>query len=291
MLQRDQRKKGRILARCMLWPGLIGVVTFYVFPFFLTVYYSVLHDPFEKQFVGLDNYRDLLQNAVFRLAVRNTVRFSALAVPLAVGLALGLALALERRIPGKSRFRTALLSPLMAPIASVVLIWKILFHQNGTVNRLLATLSVNGPDWLYSSWGVLVIVLLFLWKNLGYDLVLFMAAISHIPAETVEAARIDGAGAWRTFWCIKWRYLLSTTLFVSILTLANSFKVFREVYMLSGNYPYEELYMLQHFMNNMFRTLNYPYLSAATVLMTLVIGGVLAVLFYFEGRAQRSIEE
>ena len=283
---------GRTLpARALLWPSALGVALFYLLPFGLILYYSLVDNAFDQTFVGLDNYRELLHNAAFLRAAKNTALFSALAVPGAVGLSLLLSLGLANKIPGESKFRTALLSPLTVPVASVVLIWQILFHHNGAVNRLLAALGTEGPDWLRSGWGLLVVALLFWWKNLGYNMVLFTAAVSRIPPEVVEAAKMDGAGPWRLFWRVKWHYLASTALFVGILSLANSFKVFREVYLLSGNYPSEDLYLLQHYMNNMFRTLNYPRLSAAAAVMALVIGGVLAVLFFFEGRMERSLEE
>lgn len=224
------------------------------------------------------------------MAVKNTASFSVIAVPLAVVLALGLALLLEARIPGKSQFRTFFLSPMMVPVASIVLIWQVLFHYNGVVNQWLAVFGAGAIDWLKSDQAQIVVILLFLWKNLGYNMILFMASLSNIPRDLLEVADIEAATPWYKFVRIKLRYLSPTILFVTILSLINSFKVFREIYLLTGNYPYETLYMLQHFMNNTFQSLDYQKLSAAAVLMAVVMVGIIAVLFITEDRFGRDVE-
>lgn len=289
--QRSSRFCDAFLRRALLWPSVAGVALFFVLPFGIILYYAVIDNAFSHQFVGMANFKALFQNKSFLLAAKNTVEFSLVAVPLAVALSLALAAALECRIPGKSKLRAFFLSPMMVPVASVVLIWQVLFHQNGAVNEFLALFGIEGADWLRSGWDKAVLTLLFLWKNLGYNMVLFMAALSCVPREVVEAAHIDGAGGWRTFWHIKLRYLSPTILFVTILSLANSFKIFREVYLLSGSYPSKGLYMLQHFMNNVFRSLDYQKLSAAAIVMLVAMGLVLAGLFWVEGRVGKDVEE
>lgn len=279
-------------AHILLYPGLAGVLLFFVLPFSLILRYSLVENNFSNEFVGLQQYRDLLQNAAFQLAARNTVWFSAIAVPLTVALALLVALALNCRLPAQGWLRSVLLSPLMVPTASVLLVWQLLFDQNGAVNHLLSLFSLPAVAWLRTAgFDRAVVVLLFLWKNLGYNVLLFSAALTHVPTAPLEAARIDGAGAWRRFWYIRWRYLTPTAMFVTVLTLANSFKIFREVYLLTGDYPSEGLYMLQHFMNNMFRTLNYSKLSTATVVTMIAVTAVLAVLLWLEDRFGREVEE
>ena len=278
-------------AYVLLYPGMLGVLLFFVAPFLVIVHYSLVDNNFAANFVGLQNYCELLQNKAFRLAAYNTVWFSAVAVPLTVGLALLISLALNCRLPARALFRIVLLSPLMLPSVSVLLVWQLLFDQSGAVNQLLSFFSLPALSWLRTAgFDRAVVILLFLWKNLGYNVLLFSAALSHIPTAPLEAAHIDGAGAWRRFWCIQWRYLTPTVLFVTILTLANSFKIFREVYLLTGDYPGEGLYMLQHFMNNMFRSLDYQKLSAATVVLTLVVTMVLVLLLWLEDRFGREVE-
>ena len=274
-----------------LSPSLLGVATFYIIPFFVIIYYSLISGPINPRFVFLDNFVRLFQNDAFRTASSNTLKFSVVAVPLAVVLSLLIALMLETRIPMKSYFRTFFLSPLMVPVASVVLIWQVLFHPNGAINEFIMIFGASGIDWMQSEHSQFVVVVLFLWKNLGFNMILFMAALSNIPRELLETADVEGAGPFSKFFHIKIRYLSPTLLFVTILSLINSFKVFREVYLLTGDYPYGDLYMLQHFMNNIFRALDYQRLAAAAVVMTIVMIIIILTLFIAENRFGRDVEE
>ncbi|MGX8699404.1 MAG: carbohydrate ABC transporter permease, partial [bacterium] len=178
---------------------------------------------------------------------RNTAVFAATAVPLAVVLSLSLALMLEANIPAKSQFRTFFLSPMMVPVASIVLIWQVIFSKNGVLNDFIALFGMDKIDWFKSDHAQWVVVALFLWKNVGYFMILFMSALANIPTELLEVADVEGASPFYKFFAIKLRYLSPTVLFVTILSLINSFKIFREVYLLTGDYPYETLYTLQHF--------------------------------------------
>ena len=287
-----RREHRRDLARslCFLSPSLLGVGVFFIVPFGVVVYYSLIDGVSTHNFVALENFRKLFQNSAFLLAGRNTLSFSAIAVPLAVILPIVLALLLEARIPLKSQFRTFFLSPMMVPVASVVLIWQVLFNYNGTINEFMQLFGWKRIDWLQSDYSQIVVTLLFLWKNLGYNMILFMAGLANIPRELLEVADVEGASEWYKFFAIKLRYLSPTLLFVTILSLINSFKVFREVYLLTGNYPYEKLYMLQHFMNNTFKSLDYQKLSAAAVVMAIVMVVLIALLFRVEDWFGKDVE-
>ena len=293
----DREKEKRKLKRqdfmrslCFLSPSLIGVGVFFIVPFGVVVYYSMIDGVGSRNFVFLENFIKLFNNSAFVMAAKNTLQFSAIAVPLAVILSIVLALMLECRIPMKSQFRTFFLSPMMVPVASVVLIWQVLFNYNGTINEFLALFDIAKIDWLQSDHCQAVVIILFLWKNLGYNMILFMAGLANIPKELLEVADVEGASEWYKFFAIKLRYLSPTVLFVTILSLINSFKVFREVYLLTGDYPYEKLYMLQHFMNNTFKSLDYQKLSAAAVVMALVMVVLIALLFYAEDKFGKDVE-
>ena len=286
----NDRGKDFLKSMCFLSPSLLGVGIFFILPFCVVVYYSLIDGVGSKNFVFLQNFIKLFYNSAFRLAAKNTLTFSAMAVPLAVVLSLVLALMLECRIPLKSEFRTFFLSPMMVPVASVVLIWQVLFNYNGTVNEFIMLFSAGKVDWLQSQFAPVVVLLLFLWKNLGYNMILFMAALNNIPKELLEVADVEGASEMYKFFAIKLRYLSPTVLFVTILSLINSFKVFREVYLLAGAYPYETLYTLQHFMNNTFDSLDYQKLSAAAVLMALVMVVIIALLFKAEDWFGKDVE-
>ena len=284
------RRRDFLKSLCFLCPSLLGVGLFFIVPFGVVVYYSVIDGVGSRNFVFLDNFIKLFQNSAFRLAAKNTLVFSATAVPLAVVLAIVLALLLECRIPLKSQFRTFFLSPMMVPVASVVLIWQVLFNYNGTINELLALFGVDKIDFLQSQYCQIVVIILFLWKNLGYNMILFMAGIANIPRDLLEVAEIEGASEAYKFFAIKLRYLSPTVLFVTILSLINSFKVFREVYLLAGNYPYEDMYTLQHFMNNTFSSLDYQKLSSAAVVMAIVMVILIALLFAAEDWFGKDVE-
>lgn len=273
---------------CFLSPSLLGVAVFFIVPFGVVVYYSLVDGT--GSFVFLENYEKLRTNSSFLLAVKNTLLFSAAAVPLAVVLSLLLALLLESRIPGKSLFRTFFLSPMMVPVASVVLIWQVLFKEHGAVNEMLAVFGVSGMDWLRSDYNYLVIVLLYLWKNLGYFMILFMSGLANIPKDLLEVADVEGASESYKFFAIKMRYLSPTLLFVLILAIINSFKVFREAYLMAGAYPLGRLYMLQHFMNNTFGSMDYQKLSTAAVYMAIVMVALIALLFGIEWAFGKDVE-
>ena len=273
-----------------LTPSLFGVLLFFLIPFGVVIYYSVVDNPISHQFVFLDNFISVFTNHAFLLAVKNTFTFSFTAVPLVVILSLLTAFALDKAIPGKSKIRTALLSPMMVPIASVILIWQVLFHYNGVVNEVFKYFGQDKIDWFKSAYAQVVIVILFVWKNLGYNMILFMAALSSVPKEIIEVARMESASEWQIFIHIKLRYLSSTILFVTILSLINSFKVFREIYLLTGDYPFDSLYMLQHYMNNMFRSLDYQKLSAAAIIMSLFMILLIGILFLTENHFGKDIE-
>ena len=286
----SDRTKDFLRSLCFLCPSLLGVAVFFIVPFGLVVYYSLIDGVGSKNFVFLNNFIKLFQNSAFRMAAKNTLSFTVIAVPLAVILAMLLALMLEARIPLKSQFRTFFLSPMMVPVASVVLIWQVLFNYNGTINEFLMIFGADKIDWLQSDYCQIVVMLLFLWKNLGYNMILFMAGLANIPKELLEVADVEGAGEGYKFFSIKLRYLSPTVLFVTILSIINSFKVFREVYLLAGDYPYEKLYMMQHFMNNTFKSLDYQKLSAAAVIMAIVMVVLIALLFAAEDWFGKDVE-
>ncbi len=288
---RRERTKDFLRSLCFLSPSFLGVCLFFIVPFVVVVKYAVTDSSAaDAVFVGIDNFKKLMANAAFKLAAKNTLTFSALAVPLSVVLAIVLALMLESRIPMKSAFRSFFLSPMMVPVASIVLIWQVLFNFNGSFNVLIEATGGKAIDWLNSDYAQLVVILLFLWKNLGYNMILFMSGLHNIPKELLEYADVEGASEWYKFWAIKLRYLSPTVLFVTILSLINSFKIFREVYLLAGNYPYQGLYTLQHFMNNMFNSLDYQKLSAAAIIMALVMIVLIALLFIIENWFGKDVE-
>ncbi len=287
-MKETTRKK--LKSAAFLSPSLIGLMVFFVLPFLVVIYYALVDNPINHEFVFLQNFVYVLHNQAFLKAAQNTAVFSAITVPLAVVLSLLLAMLLDSRIPFRSQFRTFFLSPMMVPVASVVLIWQVIFHYNGALNGTLAHFGMNQVDWMKSEYSQIVIGILFLWKNLGYNMILFMAALGNIPRELLEVTALDSSSSFVQFFYIKLRYLSPTILFVTILSLINSFKIFREVYLMTGDYPYDTLYLLQNFMNNTFLSMDYQKLSTAAILMAIVMVGIIGLLFFAENKYGEDVE-
>lgn len=297
----ELRKKRHFRRRLRDWgvftgyltPSLVGVMVFFFMPLLMLVKTSFQKSPTNTDFVGLRNYERVLTNDAFISASKNTLTFALISVPLAVILALFVAMLLNSGLPGKSWFRSFLLNPMMVPVASVVLIWQVFFSYNGVVNGILEELFgfPDKVDWLKSSYAQVVIMLLFVWKNIGYNMVLFLAALNSVPNDILESAEIDGAGPVVKFFKIKLHYISPTFFFVGIMSLINSFKIFREVYLLTGDYPFDNLYMLQHFMNNAFTHLDYSKLSAGAIIMCIVMIIIVGGLFFAESKFDKDVED
>ena len=306
-MKKEEKKKvkkgklsayGRKMARkekrrntLFLMPSFFGVMVFFIVPFLVVVTYAFQDNPINKEYVGITNFINIIKNEAFRLAAFNTLKFSFMAVPLAVVLSLLMAILLDQSIPFASNFRTIFLSPMMIPVASVILVFRVLFDYNGAFNEIIKFFGGSNIDWIKSDFAPFVILALFLWKNLGYNMILFLAGLGTIPREMMEVAYLDSSNAFKLFFMIKIRYLSPTILFVAIMSLINSFKIFREVYLLSGNYPHGSMYTLQHFMNNMFESLDYQKLSSAAIIMSAVMVVIIGILYILENRFGKDLED
>ncbi|SDW15462.1 multiple sugar transport system permease protein [Paenibacillus sp. CF384] len=264
-----------------LAPSLLGFSLFYVIPFVLGVGYSFMNKPTGGVFVGFDNYKDLLLSSSFRRAVVNTLMFTGIGVPTLVAGSLILAILLNRRLWLRNSLQTAFVLPLVVPVASIVMIWQIFVDWNGTLNAWLHALGIPRIDWMNSNSSMMVLVLIYVWKNIGYNMILFLAGLQSIPQSYYETARIEGANGSRQLFSITFVYLTPTMFFVILISIINSFKIFRETYLLAGDYPFDRIYMMQHYMNNMFLSLDIPKLTAAATLMfgciLLLVSGMLAI--------------
>jgi multiple sugar transport system permease protein len=289
--ERREKRRERLVSLAFVSPSLLGILVFFVIPFFVVIYYAFVNNPVQHEFVWFDNFVNLFHNYSFRLAAKNTAIFSVISVPAAVIGALVLACMLNRKIPLRSQIRTCMLSPMMVPVASIVLIWQVVFSYNGALNEVLAHFGIDKIDWMKSDFNRYVVILLYLWKNLGYNMILFLAALSNVPVDIQEMAMLEGAGPVRIFFQIKLRYIFPTILFVTILSLINSMKIFREVYLLTGKYPYDGLYLLQHFMNNTFESMDYQKLSSAALVMAMAMVLVIGLLFLVDSHMGKDVEE
>lgn len=267
-----------------LLPSLVGVLVFYVVPFGYSLWYAVTDNIIDQNFVGLKNFAATLSNSLFRNAAFNSAVFMVVSVPLGMALALVLSICLQKMKKGRVIATMALLLPLVVPSGTIVYFWKVLFGSNGLVNEFLLRLGFSHPWVSQNQWTLGVLVVIFLWKNVSYNIVLFWSGLNWIPKTYYEQMALEGAGTWKQFWNVTWIYLSPTTFVVLLMSIVNNFKVYKEVYMLYGAYPSPDIYMLQHYMNNQFISLNMQKLSSAAYILFLVLGALLLLVFYAQKR-------
>lgn len=267
-------KKESWIPWVLLAPSLTGVGIFILIPFADVVRRSFFN-AVGSEFVGLENYRGVLENEAFRLAAGNTVRFLIVCLPLLLGSSLFFGILLLNTGRKSGILKSGFLLPMAVPAGSVVLFWQLFFDQGGILNEALQKFGVHGPDYMNTpkAFGVLVVV--YIWKNLGYDMILWLSGLLGIPDSLYEAARMDGADGLKCFWHITCPLLIPTAFLTGILSLVNAFKVFREAYMIAGNYPHDSIYMLQHLFNNWFLKLDMQKMTAAAVMLAFILGLIL----------------
>ena len=263
---------------------ILGFAAFYVIPFGITIMKTFSGGMTGFNYVGLDNYKSVLNSEAFHLAAGNTLKFIGVGVPMLLVISLAVALLLNTRLRGADAFRAAYVLPLVLPTASVILVFQILFETGGVINYALTKLGLEPVSFLHSGNAFWVLLLLYLWKNIGYGIILMLADLTQIPKEYYEAAHVDGAGSLICLYRITLPMMVPTFLFVTVISIVGAFKSFREAFALGGAYPDDSIYMLQHFMNNNFAQLNYARLSVAAVLIFLVIFAFVMVLFSRRGK-------
>ena len=192
-------------------------------------------------------------------------------LPLLLELSLGIALLLQNHDKYREILKSTYLTPLAIPAASVVLLWQLLFDNQGLLNGVLNFFHKSGRDWMNENTAFGVLVFSYIWKNLGYDVILWLAGLLGIQESIYEAAKVDGAGAFKTFFYITLPNIKPVAFTIVILSFLNSFKVFREAYLVAGNYPHQSIYLLQHVFNNWFSELSMDKMAAGSVLLCMVV--------------------
>jgi len=232
------------------------------------------------RFVGLRNYTELLANPLFWQALRNTLYFVAVGVPLSIGASLAAALLLDSRLARfKGFFRTALFAPVVTTLVAVAVIWRYLLHTRyGLINYALGAVGISPIDWLGDPrWAMPAIILFAVWKNFGYNMLIFVAGLQTIPEELYEAARMDGASALRRFWHVTLPGLAPVVLLVSLLTIAGYLQLFAEPYVMTQGGPGQSTVSVLYFMYEQgFKWWNLGVASAVAFLLFLMM---LAVTF------------
>ena len=284
-----------LVAWVFVGPALIVLGVFFGLPVFAALLLSLtdfdlyaLADWRNLRFVGFGNYIELLQTPLFWKSLGNTFYFVIVGVPLSIGVSLGAALLLNAPVARfRAFFRTALFAPVVTTLVAVAVIWRYLFHSSyGLVNWALGHVGIAPIDWLGDpQWAMPTIILLAVWKNFGYNMVIFLAGLQAIPQDLYEAARIDGASRRRQFWHITLPMLGPVLMVVGVITVAGYFQLFAEPYVMTRGDPLQSTVSVLYFMfEEGFRWWNLGRASAVAFLLFLIILAITAAMMRFGRR-------
>ena len=278
-------------ASVLIAPLVAGCLLFTVVPFVLVLRYSFMRGSGRTaQFLGLENYIKVIGNEEFMLAFGNSMKFLAMGLPLIMLLSYAIALLMQQQATKHKLLKSVFLFPYIMPVAGTVLLINLLCSTMGLLNELMMKLGLPVQEWLSGPNAFWVMVLMYLWKSTGYSVILLLAGLVTIPTDQYESADLDGANGLQKFFYITTPQMWYSVFFALIFSVINAFKCFREIFLIGGEHPSSELYMLQHFINNSFNNLNYPKLSVASVLL-LVIIVVFFGLFYVFIRKKEAFRE
>lgn len=271
-------------AYVFLAPLMLGCTLFYIIPFVQVIQFSFTWGGSPS----LKNYQELLlQNGSFALAFGNSMKFLLAGLPLVMVLSYFIAILLKQQANRHKFLKTVFMFPYIMPVAGTVLLVDIVFKETGLLDLFLVMLGGTGADWLNGPSAFWVMILLYLWKNTGYAVILLLAGLVTIPEDQYESAELDGATAFQKFHYITTPQMWYAIFFALAFSVINGFKCFREIFLIGGQEPNDELYMLQHFINNTFKNLNYPKLSVSSVLLLAVIFLFFLALYGFVQRKEQ----
>jgi multiple sugar transport system permease protein len=280
-------------------PALVVIAVFFFLPVLAGFALSftdfdiyALADIGNLRFIGVANYVELLQTPLFWQALGNTLYFVGVGVPLSIAVSLGMALLLNSRLARfKPFFRVALFAPVVTTLVAVAIVWRYLLHtRTGLLNYGLGGLGLGPIDWLGDpSWAMPAIILFAVWKNFGYNMIIFVAGLQSIPEELYEAARIDGASSWQQFRYVTLPSLAPVVLLVSVLTMAGYFQLFAEPYVMTQGGPLQSTVSVLYFMyEEGFKWWNLGFASAiAFILFVLMFAVTMLQLYLARARTQQ----
>lgn len=255
-------------AKKLLLPSVLGFLIFFLLPFFGSIYYAFTENAFTKQFVGFENFKEILKNEYFLLAIKNTIIFTAVSVPSVMVISICIALLCARYFSESSVIKGAFFQPFLLPSAVIV------------------TLADKYLSFMPPFSALLII---FLWKYSGLCIMIVITALSGMNMQSLEAAKIDGAGVIKQTVFITLPSIKPTLFFALIISIVNSLKIYRESYLLYGSHPDRSVYMLQNFFANHFEKLNYQKISTAAIIFSLVLYIIVAYLYRRERKESEEI--
>ncbi len=291
----ESRRREVRAAFFFLLPNVLGFLVFTIGPLFASLGFSLLEWNLltPPAFLGLENYVDLIRDKEFGRSLRATFYYLAGSVPLGVVVSLALAVALNQHIKGMRLFRTVYFVPVVSSMVAVALMWRWMYNPtsgvlNFMLNRLFQFLHLplTAPDWLQSPvWAMPAIIIMSVWKGMGYNMVLFLAGLQGIPRHLYEAAEIDGASQHRQFWSITLPLLTPTTFFVVIMSVIGSFQVFEQAYIMTQGGPVRSTVTTVYYIyENGFQWHRMGYASAVAWALFAMILGVTLVQWRLQDR-------
>ncbi|MBU2444838.1 MAG: sugar ABC transporter permease [Bacteroidetes bacterium] len=238
------------------------------------------------RFIGFDNYLRLLNDDLFWTALKNTFYFVVVASPLSIVVSLATAMLLNNKlIKFKAIFRLSYFIPVVTTLVAVAIVWRFIYHYDfGLVNYLLRIIGINPVDWLGNpTWAMPAIIMMSVWKNFGYNMIIFIAGLQNIPEELYDAAEIEGANWWQTFKSITFPMLAPTTIFISIITIIGYFQLFAEPYVMTQGGPLNStLSIIQYMYQEGFRWWNMGYSASIAFFLFFIIFVVTLIQFKFQ---------
>ncbi|MDO4325392.1 MAG: sugar ABC transporter permease [bacterium] len=284
------RRKKTLIAYSFIAPNFIGffILTFLpiIFSFVLSVCEWDAGNTSQITFVGLDNFMRMAKDSTFKISFKNTIYYTVGVVPATLILSLLLAMLMNCQIKGRTFFRSVVFFPYVASLVAVGVVWNALFHpDNGPVNQLLMAIGIqNPPRWAADiKWAMPTLILLSIWKNVGYYTVVYLAALQGVPSELYEAAKMDGANGLQRFRYITWPMVTPSTFFVAIMLTIYTFKVFDLMYITTQGGPGRATNVLvYHLYNQAFISLKFGYASAIAMVLFVIILVITLFQFQFE---------
>lgn len=279
------KRKRALIGYSFILPNFLGFAIFILIPVIFTILLSVMDwDGFNAMtFAGIDNFRAIFRDRVFRSAFWKTLLYVVFTVVLTLLAALGLACALNKKIRGRDAFRSAIFFPYVASMIAIGAVWKQLFEANyGPINNFLRHIGIdNPPAWFASTdWAIWGVIIVAIWKYMGYYMLIYLAGLQDIPNQLYEAATLDGASGWQRFTRITLPMLTPSTFFVFIMLTINSFKNFDLIYALTQGGPGTSTTLLANYIyNQTFVYWDYGKSAAASIILFIIVLAVTVVQF------------
>ncbi len=270
-------------------PGLLGLLAFYAVPFVWGFYLSLMSDAAKSTFIGLENYGKVMQNSIFVLGLQNSLLITAISAPICWAVAYILAVVLQRCSFNTNFVRSTLIVPYIMPSSAILLYFLLLFDWGGMLNQILSAFGIPRVLWLSGTMLRVPVIILYLWKNIGFCTIVFSAAMQSIPKALYEFADLEGISTIRRETNITLPLIAPSSFLVIVFAVINSFKIFREAYFIGGPYPDPSIYTFQNYMNNMFQKLNFSNVIAGAYIFALIVILIFALLYLLQRRYQHAL--